>query len=43
MGSLIINTNEENKIKILKYLDDRSIEWEIDAELEQDELNKEGV
>ncbi|APC42265.1 methionine ABC transporter ATP-binding protein [Clostridium estertheticum] len=43
MGSLIINTNEENKEKILKYLDDRSIEWEINFELEQDELNKEGV
>ncbi|MBX4258587.1 methionine ABC transporter ATP-binding protein [Clostridium estertheticum] len=43
MGSLIINTNEENKEKILKYLDERSIEWEIDFELEQDELNKEGV
>jgi len=30
MGSLIINTSKENKDKILKYLDDRAISWEID-------------
>ena len=41
MGSLIINTNEENKIKILKYLDERSIEWEIDSDLIQIENQNE--
>lgn len=29
MGSLIINASEENKEKILGYLDQRSIEWEV--------------
>jgi len=30
MGSLIINTSGENKEKIINYLDERSIGWEID-------------
>ena len=29
MGSLIINASEENKEKILNYLDEKSIEWEL--------------
>lgn len=29
MGSLIINASEENKEKILNYLDGKSIEWEV--------------
>jgi D-methionine transport system ATP-binding protein len=29
MGSLIINASEENKEKILNYLDQKSIEWEV--------------
>ena len=29
MGSLIINASKENKEKILKYLDEKSIEWEL--------------
>ncbi|MBK5241864.1 methionine ABC transporter ATP-binding protein [Clostridium sp.] len=29
MGSLIINASQENKDKILKYLDQKSIEWEL--------------
>lgn len=29
MGSLIINTNEENKGKIINYLDEKSIDWEL--------------
>lgn len=29
MGSLIINASDENEGKILKYLDEKSIEWEL--------------
>lgn len=29
MGSLIINASEENKDKILNYLDEKSIDWEL--------------
>ncbi|MCJ7690876.1 MAG: methionine ABC transporter ATP-binding protein [Clostridiaceae bacterium] len=29
MGSLIINASQENKDRILKYLDQKSIEWEV--------------
>jgi len=34
MGSLIINASEDNKDKIIKYLDDKAIAWEIDDNLD---------
>lgn len=43
MGSLIINASEDNKEKILRYLDERSIEWEINDCLVQNEKYKGGV
>ena len=42
MGSLIINASEENKDKILNYLDEKSIEWELINYLVNNEEYKEG-
>ena len=42
MGSLIISVTEENKGKILNYLDQKSIEWELSNYLGQNEKNKGG-
>lgn len=43
MGSLIINTSEENKGKILNYLDEKSIEWEVIDYLVKHEQYKGGI
>lgn len=42
MGSLIINTSEENKGKIINYLDGKSIGWELINYSVQDEKYEEG-
>jgi len=42
MGSLIINASEQNKGKILNYLDGKSIEWELIDCLVKDEEAREG-
>jgi len=42
MGSLIINTSEENKGKILNYLNEKSIDWEIINYLVKKEEYEEG-
>ena len=42
MGSLIINTNEENKEKIINYLDEKSIDWELINFSAQNEQYQEG-
>jgi len=42
MGSLIINVSEENKERILNYLDEKSIEWELIVYLIKNEEYKEG-
>jgi D-methionine transport system ATP-binding protein len=39
MGSLIINASEENKEKILTYLDEKAIEWELVKEGKGVDLN----
>ncbi|MBZ9625543.1 methionine ABC transporter ATP-binding protein [Clostridium sp. FP2] len=44
MGSLIINASDENREKILKYLDGKSIEWElINYLLKKDEYKEGGI
>jgi D-methionine transport system ATP-binding protein len=43
MGSLIINTNEENKGKIINYLDEKSIDWELINYSAQDDQYQEGM
>ncbi|MGH4125049.1 MAG: methionine ABC transporter ATP-binding protein [Clostridium sp.] len=42
MGSLIINVSEENKEKILNYLDEKSIDWELINYLVKKDEYKEG-
>jgi len=42
MGSLIINTNEKNKGKIINYLDEKFIDWELINYSAQDEKYHEG-
>jgi len=42
MGSLIINTSEDNKERILNYLDQKSIVWEISDYLAQNGEHKGG-
>ncbi|MCB2298197.1 methionine ABC transporter ATP-binding protein [Clostridium tagluense] len=44
MGSLIINASDENREKILRYLDEKSIEWElINCLLKKDEYKEGGI
>lgn len=42
MGSLIINTSEENKEKIVNYLDEKSIGWELSEDSAHNDEEKGG-